>query len=105
MATKEPVQVVRHFPFWLLFVVAVILVMALLGDRGVLSTLKANRHRAELQQELHALEEERQALREEIGRLRGDREYLEQLARKRLGLVREGELVYQFDDRPPAAQD
>ena len=45
----------------------------------------------------------RQLLREEFSRLRKDRDYWEQLARKKLGMVREGELIYQFDETPGQA--
>jgi len=40
-------------------------------------------------------------LRAEIRRLRDDRDYWEQLARKELGMVREGEIVYQFPVEKP----
>ena len=45
------------------------------------------------------LERENQKLREEVKRLKSDKRYIEEIARKELGMVKEGEIIYQFD--PP----
>lgn len=104
MAAKEVTQPTRRLaPAWLILIVLLMLAFAMFGDRGVLRTIQANRHRAELQEELQTLQLERQRLREEISRLRKDRDYWEQLARKKLGMVREGELIYQFDETPESS--
>ena len=99
MAAKEETQPTRRLaPVWLVFIVLLMLGFAMFGDRGVLRTLQTNRYKAELQKELQVLQDERQRLKDEITRLRQDKDYLEQLARKKLGMVREGELIYQFED-------
>ena len=104
MAAKESSQPTRRLaPAWLILIVLVVLAFAMFGDRGVLRTIQANRHRVELQQDLQVLQQESQRLREEINRLSKDRDYWEQLARKKLGMVREGELIYQFDETPAPA--
>jgi cell division protein FtsB/cell division protein DivIC len=36
-------------------------------------------------------------LREEVKRLQRDKRYIEEIARKELGMVKEGEIIYQFD--------
>lgn len=96
-AGKEPVLPAKKiFPPWLILIVLAMLGFALLGDRGVLRALQSYHHKQELEQELKTLQEDQQRLREEIRLLRKDRDYWEQLARKELGLVREGELIYQF---------
>ena len=46
------------------------------------------------------LEEENQKLKEEVKRLQNDKRYIEEVARKELGMVKEGEIIYQFD--PPS---
>lgn len=89
---------------WLVLIVIIMLAFAMFGDRGILRTIQSSRHRTELQQELQELQQERQRLRDEINRLRKDRDYWEQLARKKLGMVREGELIYQFDDTGKSAE-
>lgn len=98
MAAKESTQSTRRLaPAWLILIVLLMLAFAMFGDRGVLRTIQANRHSVELQNELQELQDERQRLRDEISRLRKDKDYWEQLARKKLGMVREGELIYQFE--------
>ena len=99
VAAKESTQPTKRLaPAWLILIVLLMLGFAMFGDRGVLRTLQANRHKADLQQELQLLQEERHRLKVEIKQLRQDKDYLEQLARKKLGMVREGELIYQFEE-------
>lgn len=43
------------------------------------------------------MEEENQRLREEVRRLQHEKRYIEEIARKELGMVKEGEIIYQFD--------
>lgn len=96
---KDPALPVRKLiPPWLILIVLAMLGFALLGDRGVLRALQSHHHKQELEQQLLKLESEQQRLREEIRLLRKDRDHWEQLARKELGMVREGELIYQFTD-------
>ncbi len=52
------------------------------------------------QEEIASLEQANTALREEIHLLESDLFTLEQLARERLGYVKEGETVYQFVESP-----
>lgn len=41
--------------------------------------------------------EENQRLKEEVRRLQYEKRYIEEIARKELGMVKEGEIIYQFD--------
>ncbi|HEY5672853.1 MAG TPA: septum formation initiator family protein [Malonomonas sp.] len=84
---------------WLLIIIMIMLGYAVFGSRGVLRILQAERQQQQLQAELQELQQEKQLLREEIERLRTDKEYWEQLARKKLGMVREGELIYHLPDQ------
>jgi len=94
---KEPDPPARRFiPLWLILIVLVMFGFALLGERGALRAFQTYRHKQELEQRLTVLQEQQVALREEIRLLQKDRDYWEQLARKELGMVREGELIYQF---------
>ncbi len=43
------------------------------------------------------IEEENQRLKEEVRRLQHEKEYIEEVARKELGMVKEGEMIYLFD--------
>ncbi len=101
---KEPgLPAKKMFPFWLILVVLVMFGFALLGDRGALRALQSYHYKQDLEQQLSVLQEQQTHLREEIRLLQTDRDYWEQLARKELGMVREGELIYQFsgEDRAP----
>jgi len=43
------------------------------------------------------MEEENRKLREEVRRLQHEKRYIEEIARRELGMVKEGEMIYQFD--------
>ena len=43
------------------------------------------------------MDEENLKLKEEVKRLQQDKRYIEEIARKELGMVKEGEVIYQFD--------
>ena len=75
---------------------------ALLGTEGVNRLLHLRAERQELGESAVRRLQGNAALREEIARLKSDRLYLEELARKRLGLVRPNETVYRFvrQDKP-----
>lgn len=49
-----------------------------------------------LEERIRALEEDNSRLREEIEALKNDPLYIEKIARKELGLVRPGEIIYKF---------
>jgi len=94
-----------------ILVVLLILGVALFGEKGVVRLVKLMRERENLATEVQKLKEENQQLKKEIEALRTDQRYLEQLARKELGMVREDELVYQFRpeqkpaEKPDTEQD
>jgi len=69
---------------------------ALVGEHGVAHLLRLRTERRALGQVAFALIQENQGLRQEIDRLRHDDIHLEELARRRLGLVRPNEFVYRF---------
>ncbi len=98
-AGKEPgLPVKKILPSWLILIVLAMFGFALLGERGVLRALQSHHHKQDLEQNLLLLQNQKEQLRDEIRLLQKDRDYWEQLARKELGMVREGELIYQFSD-------
>jgi cell division protein FtsB len=48
---------------------------------------------------IRVLEDENQRLMEEIERLRSDKAYIESEARKELGLLKENEAIYRFEEK------
>ncbi|WP_092344846.1 FtsB family cell division protein [Desulfuromusa kysingii] len=71
---------------------------AVFGSRGVLRIFQAEQQKQDLQQQLVELQQQQQQLRNKIERLQKDKTYWEQLARTKLGMVREGELIYHLPD-------
>lgn len=86
----------RRLPLVTLLLALLLLGFAFFGDRGILRALQASRQRAALQEEVKQREASNAELRQEIESLRNDRRYLEAIARKELGMVKDDELVYQF---------
>ena len=85
-----------------MLILAIVLVLGslLVAPDGVPSLLALHRERQRLGEEAVALLEQNDALREQIHRLRTDDRFLEELARRELGLVGPDEVVYRFR-RPP----
>jgi cell division protein FtsB len=84
----------------LLLAIAGVAYSAALGHDGVAHLLTLRGERQRLGEEAVALLEQNTALREQVKRLKTDDRFLEALARRDLGLVRPGEVVYRF--RRPA---
>jgi len=82
----------------LLIAIALMFGFAVFGERGVLRILNAEQQKDKLEQQLHDLQLQQKVLNEEIERLRTDKKYWEHLARTKLGMVREGELIYHISD-------
>jgi cell division protein FtsB len=98
---RESVAVGRKKNLLTLCLLIVILLMfayAVFGSRGVLRIFQAEQQKQELRQQLADLQQQQQKLHSEIDRLQNDKDYWEQLARTKLGMVREGELIYHLPD-------
>ena len=83
-----------------LLIILVMLALAVFGEKGVLRAYKLSQERHSLETEIQSLQEKNEALREEINLLRNDLEYLEDVARRDLGMVKDDELIYQFMPEP-----
>ena len=82
----------------LLFVAAVIVVDALVGDRGLLAMVRARKEYDELAATISHDRTENARLREEARRLLEDPAAIEEVARRDLGLIRPGERVFIIKD-------
>jgi cell division protein FtsB len=80
-----------------------LLVPLIVGDMGLVKYFKMRKTYHRLQEEIQHLSDENQKIEGEVRALRSDPVRIEQLARARLGLVRPGEVVYQFE--PAASAD
>lgn len=81
----------------ILLLVSVMVFFTFFGDKGLLQVYRLRKELREIERTNRDLEKENARLRTEIHQLRTNRDYIEELARRELGLVKKGELVYQFD--------
>jgi cell division protein FtsB len=86
------------------FVTIVLVVDALVGDKGLLDTMRARRQYAVLAADLAHKRQENARLREAVRRLNDDPSAIESLAREELGLMRAGEMLFIVRDAKPASR-
>ena len=83
-----------------------ILFFTVFGERGLLRIYHLNKDRHELLKKAEGLKSENEKLKKEIEALKGDRRFLESIARRDFGLVRPNEVIYQFPtaEKPEAGK-
>ena len=91
----------RTLQLLLAFVTLVLIINALVGERGLMETLRARRQHHELVTAIERLKSDNAALRDEARRLRSDPATIEALARQDLGLIKPGELLFIIKDTKP----
>jgi cell division protein FtsB len=69
----------------------------LFSENGLLDLIRMKRQVRNIEAASKSLAEENTWLRGEIQRLKTDDKYLEEMARKRFGFIREGEKVYRTE--------
>ena len=99
---KRPDRTRRIVQMLLLFIAAVIVVDALVGEQGLFAMLRAQRQAEELAATIARKRAENARLREEARRLTDDPAAIEEVARRELGLIRPGEKVFIIKDLSPA---
>jgi cell division protein FtsB len=80
------------------FVVCVMVVDALVGDQGLIATMRARKQYNQLAADLARIRSENTGLREEARRLREDPAAIEEIARRELGLMSPGEQLFIIKD-------
>jgi cell division protein FtsB len=88
----------RLLQYGLAFVTIVLVVDALIGEKGLIDTIRARRQYRETAVALAQKRAENVRLREEIRRLREDPARIESVAREDLGLMRPDEVVFIIRD-------
>ncbi len=89
----------KNRPWLSLALLALLLGFALFtvfGERGLLHLWRLSEENKRLDEKNFRVHRENEILGDKINRLRHDNRYLEKVAREELGLVRPGEIVYQF---------
>ena len=73
--------------------------LLIFGQRGITHLVTLQEQFAELESENLRIEQENIRLKKEINQLKENLAYIEDIARKQFGLVKKGELVYQFQQQ------
>ena len=94
----------RGLNFLLVFVTVVLVVDALIGEKGLMETMRARRQSRDVASGVEELRVENARLRETIRRLHGDPGTIESIARRELGLIRPGEVLFILKDIKPATR-
>jgi len=69
------------------------------GERGFIHLYRMDRERQTYLEKINALERENRELLDEIRLLRSDRDYVEDLGRREMGLVKEDEIIYRVETK------
>lgn len=93
----------RHLRLVIIFIIALVAV-SVMGNRGLIRLYQMHRDKAVLEREIEHLSSANATLAEEVRLLKSDPARIEGIAREELGLVKPGDLVYEFQatPRPPA---
>jgi cell division protein FtsB len=91
----------RAIQYSLVLIGVLVIVEALVGDKGLLTMLKARQEYRTLEATLAGSRGENARLREEARRLREDPSAIEEIARRELGLIKPGEKLFIVKDVPP----
>lgn len=92
----------RLFRAGLIVVTIVVLIDAIVGEKGLVALMRANDDKAAVVHELETVRLDNQRALEQARRYREDPATLEELARRDLGLIRPGEKLFIIRDLPPA---
>ena len=85
------------------FATVVLLVDALVGEKGLMERMRARKLYQQEAAALEAVKGENVRLRDQVRRLREDPAAIETIAREELGLIRPGELLFILRDVKPAS--
>jgi cell division protein FtsB len=85
----------------LAFVTVVLVIDAIVGEKGLVALLKARRDFEAIEVSLAQARAENARLREKARRLREDPSAIEEIARRELGLIKPGETLFIVRDAQP----
>jgi cell division protein FtsB len=98
----------KRILLFFLFLFLILGFLTFFGDNGILHLFRFQKELARIKEMNTKMEEENRKLREEVRRVQHEKRYIEEIARKELGMVKEGEIIYQFDlpnDRKENSKD
>ena len=93
--SQKVVETQKKFIRGILFLIATtLLIVFIFGDHGLLQLYKLKKERAEIQNHISRLRQDREVLIAEKNRLENDLDYIEKLARERYRMAKPGEQVF-----------
>ncbi|OFW15264.1 MAG: hypothetical protein A3F70_16640 [Acidobacteria bacterium RIFCSPLOWO2_12_FULL_67_14] len=92
----------RLVQYLIVLVGCVLMIDALVGDKGLLAMIEARDRYRELEASLQEAKAENARMREQARRLREDPAAIEEIARRELGLMKPGEKLFIIRDAAPA---
>ncbi len=99
-----PRRLVSRFGLLVLLAAAVMGLLYLASQgKGFVKQTELEEEKARLESEIETLQDENRLLRERLARLSEDPAFVEDEARKKLGLIRSGETVYRLSEEPDLA--
>ena len=87
--------------YMLAFVTVVLVIDAIVGEKGLLTLLKARKDFGAVEAALGRARADNAQLREQARRLREDPSAIEEIARRELGLIKPGEKLFILKDAKP----
>jgi len=84
------------FAFIAILFLGLIVTWLAFGESGFIHLFQMEKERQVYVEKIHRLESANQELLGQINRLRHDKEYIESIARRELGLVKDNEIIYRF---------
>ena len=87
----------KKYLLFLAFFISGMLLFAIFGSRGLIQIYRMKEEKNRIQMNNGRLQEENRKLAEQIQKLKHNKEEVERVAREELGLVKRGEIVYQFE--------
>jgi cell division protein FtsB len=94
----------RVVQYLLIFIACVLVIDAIVGEKGLLEMVKKRQEFRALEQSLTDSRSENTRLRDEAKRLREDPDAIEDIARRQLGLIKPGEKLFIVKDVDPATR-
>ena len=79
-----------------LVIVGLFMAWLAFGERGFIHLYRMEKERQVYLEKIRELKKANDKLLEQVNRLKNDGDYVERLARKELGLVKQNEVIYRF---------
>jgi len=96
--TEQPSFLRRHFRTVFLVAVIALAIHDVFGPHGFLAMKRTQREIAQLTAEIHQLNDQNQALTDEVNALKTDPRLIERIAREDMGLAKPNEFIFKMPD-------